>query len=505
MAGRLVRPGDGLRLGLHHGPDSSLDESRRRLLLGSAGFLAAGAIPSLARAADPRPPYILETKLENGIHTWNGRLTSPLADRMRHVVQNAFNSPAARAVGAAAPLLRMAGRFMGPVGLALTAVDILTTIQGRMAETETWARRERANGSNSTDISTRHLFDLNRTGPRLSVWDDVNAPWRPYTPLDQQPCLQWATDPETGEETYCQIREPLPPRYNNPITYQFITQPILGYEVTTVADGMGGTRLERTPYTWMMGTYERDTNFSHSRPSPVIHPAWMMNLSFYKQQTYEKPITPFILNGRLQTLYRVVDVWKAMYHPVSTSSWEDTRPQIESIANSLVNGEDVSRFMNNLASSSGDPQLMQGIMQRPFYASDFAPTTFGDWMQEIPTTVPIIIGNPDPASNPGNGSVPGTGSGPIEWGTFTPPAFELAPLEVPEIPSVQELFDQITNPLSAILPQQSSEAVACPAVPWFMGQEVTAHCSAVEMAQPLMRDLSRLGAQVAAFFIALKE
>lgn len=504
MASGLVRPGNDLRLGLHHRPDSALDESRRRLLLGSAGFLAIGAMPSLARAADPRPPYILETKLENGIHTWNGRLTSPLADRMRHVVQNAFNSPAARAVGAAAPFLRMAGRFMGPIGLALTAVDLVAMVQGRMAETETWSRRERAQGKDATDISQRHLPDLNRTGPRLDTWDGVGQPWRPYQLPEDQPCLQWATDPQTGEQTYCEIRQPPAARYNNPTMYQFVTQPILGYEVTTVPDGMGGTRLQRDPYTWMLGTYERDTNYTHSRPSPEILRAWMMNLSFYKQRTYEKPITPFIQDGRLQTLYRVVDVWRANYHPVASSTWEDSRTSIEALANSLVNGEDVSRFMNSLAQNSGDPALMQGVMQRPFYASDFAPMTFGDWLQQVPTTVPVMIGNPDPAANPGNGSTPGTGT-PLEWGTFTPPAFELPPLEVPEIPSVQELFDTITNPLSAVLPQQPVDPVACPPVPWFMEQQVTAHCGAVELAQPLMRDLSRLGAQVAAFFIALKE
>lgn len=72
------------------------------------------------------------------------------------------------------------------------------------------------------------------------------------------------------------------------------------------------------------------------------------------------------------------------------------------------------------------------------------------------------------------------------------------------MPGPQELLDTITNPLSQLIPTQTVN-VACPPIPYFDGSQVTAHCSAVNDMQPLLRNLSRLGAQVSAFFIALRD
>lgn len=515
MASRLVRPGSDLRLGVHHGPDHPQLIGRRQLLRGCGAAALVGAIPALVPSTAwayldtskkvPDTPF--EFKIGSAVQKWADRIPDPsraqaLKWRAEYAISNALNSPAVRALGKAMPALRLAGRFLGPVGLALTAVEAVRAINSL---NDTWA--------------VKPAKDPARTGQQegssgtLNVQSQLNIGAYPgyQTTQTQQanmPCTQYATNPD-GSQGACISREPIPPReayYPAPINgvrqYQFSTGQIVGWETLRSYNPSTGLYTDYTfPKTYVIATYlwDKQGTLNVSAVSQ-LHATDARGIPL-GQWSVGRTYRVDIPGTQLQ---RVVEVWVGEGHPDPTQQYEDVQTLVQNLASDLASAPQGADILNKILQSYGDSLLQTELMTRPIVATDMPAMTVGDWTTPFPATVPVVIGGgaqPSPVPQPD----PIGGPQPIEWGQYTPPAVSPFPLpEVPAVPGPQELLDTITNPLSQLVPTQTVN-VACPPIPYFDGQQVTAHCAAVEDMQPLLRNLSRLGAQVSAFFIALRD
>ena len=159
------------------------------------------------------------------------------------------------------------------------------------------------------------------------------------------------------------------------------------------------------------------------------------------------------------------------------------------------------------ATQNSLPQVVPDPAVYPPTVGDFLePWTGADLKSIGAADRPVSFGEPDTGTNPNPNPNPSP-SGNVaisNWGDFQDPGFSLPALEVPSIPSVPELIETLANPLRALIPVPPAGSVSCPAIPWFMGQEVTQHCGAIDQLQPWLGNLAKLFANIAAFFIVIR-
>ncbi len=161
------------------------------------------------------------------------------------------------------------------------------------------------------------------------------------------------------------------------------------------------------------------------------------------------------------------------------------------------------------AANQASPSTVPSPSVAPFTAADIANSTFkgSDLATPIPQTMQITNGTGAVSSTPTptNTTSNATGDENIDnWGNFTAPGLNLPALNPPAVDQPQTILNTITNPLSAIMPQQSISPVACPALPWFNNTQITTHCTAWPSFEPYVLAFSHIAAQISAFFIILK-
>lgn len=475
MASDLLSAGPSMQLGVHNGNEQPPQRlNRRALLRGGVAAAVVGAIPSVASAFDPapdpnRPYYEAENKFRNGVNSWGVRQPPSTASRLmtkgKSFLTAAFNSPLARAGAGTKPFLRVFGRAIPALGIASVVLEVAQLGMSLIAQNrngnEQWNNVKSAvNNQLPAEYNPNSLSDFH------------NVPSDYYPPGEYPPNA--------------------PPRYNEPLTFDYISPPVIEWAQITA-----GIRL---PATSIFVVKTRNTNYTAIRPEPELTMLQRAGLSeslvAYKSWNFVGgSVPPGLAVDVIQ--YRVVGEV-----PAAGIGWEQMSSYFDMLPKFMnIEGTSLAQTLNEAFTNSGDPELMQAIAQTPFVGSDFPNMTLGDMMQEVPEVVVIDkeLQAVDPSPNPG------TGSGTIEWGIFERPQFELPELQIPEIPTAQELIDMLTNPLGMLIPQQSNSGVACPPFPWLMGQSVTAHCDAVSLAQPFIGNVSRLAAQIAAFFIALRD
>lgn len=475
MAPDLFPAGTQLQLGLHHRDEQSPKRlTRRALMRGTIAATAVGMVPfGSARAqTDPppkRPPITIETKLKDGVYQWNGRVSNRVPNagpKATSFLSAAFNSPAARAFQGARPVLRVLGRAAGIIGVASMVWDVANWGLGIISrvtayDPEKWR---------TADVATQ-----------------PNGEHPAYKPVDMKDFYR----PPPGYPFTPTEAVPNPVKYNEPLTFDFVSGPLIAFAQLTAEI--------RLPSTSIFTVRTQNTGYNAVRPAPTLTQEQKVGLSesltFHNQWTYT--------GGDVQTgLTVVVTQYRVVNEvPAPTWDWDSVENVLKSFPQGLAfTGAGIAETLNEMFRNSGDTDLFNAVAQTPFVASDFPNITIADVLTETPDLVEIDQDQPDIEPNPGTGT-PTV----IDWGIFTPPGFELPALEVPEVPTAQEIIDTLTNPLSALIPVPSGQPVACPPFPWLMGQQVTAHCPAVELAQPWMGNASKIAAQIAAFFIALRE
>lgn len=482
MAPDLLPAGTQLQLGVHHGNEQPPKRlNRRALLRGTIAATAVGMIPfgtAKAQTDTPpkRPPITIETKLKNGVYEWNGRVSNRVPNagpRATSFLSAGLNSAVSRGFNGAKPFIRVFGRAAGIVGVASMVWDIASWGIGAYngwlsGESEKWRVLNAVRGKPEDDW---RLMPTN-----------LRNQFKVPSGFDPNPPAPQPNDP------------PPPPVYNEPETFDYVSGPYIHWVQLTAA--------LRVVATSVFTVHTKQTRYTAVRPAPTLTPTQRFGMSeqlmFHNQWVYSGGNVPSGLTV-VVTQYRVLD--EVPSGDAYERDWESVQMQLASLPqNTLISGNSLANTMNEMFMNSGDPALFEAISKTPFVGDDFPDVSLADVMEELPDLVEVDQDQPaiDPGTTPGGGTS-------IDWGIFTPPGFELPALEVPEVPTAQEIIDTLTNPLSALIPVPSNQPVACPSFPWLMGQQVTAHCPAVELAQPWMGNASKIAAQIAAFFIALRE
>lgn len=439
--------------------------NRRRLLKAMVCGAALTALtPSfpLAQPAPVIPPLTPpEATLGNAIGRWTGRVVAAGQaandnEVRRAIAQQITRSSGPRgalpALGRAAPFLSKVGRVLGPVGLALSiayaAQNIVISSDGDYTNVQGWSTGPTQPGSYATSgvydpAGNTIMAHLGENGARL--YANTNRLFR----------SEWSSAQNlsgTGKEKYGP---------NWVWRYSKIDQP-----VKTLGVDPDGNPIR------FFGHIFEYTGAKPSRP-------------------YQVPYTPNATTQGAEELAKV---------PASGTVSAD------SLSDMLA---EMARQARAYAAANGLPQVVPDPAAYPPAPADFAdPMTGADLLTPGATDRDVNLGTPEVPETPTNPD-PGTGtSGNVavsNWGEFSDPGFQLPALEVPSIPTVPELIDQLANPLQAIIPTPPAGGVACPSMPWFMGQEVTQHCGAMAQMQPWLGNLSRLFGNVAAFFIVIRD
>lgn len=438
---------------------------RRRLLKAMVCGAALTALtPSLGNAqALPVIPTLTppEATLGNAIGRWTGRvqnLGQAANDNevRRAIAQQITRSSAPRgalpALSRAAPFLAKFGRVLGPVGLALAvttaAQNIVISSDGDYTNVQGWSSgptqpSSYANSGAYDPGSNTVMAHLGENGARL--YANTNRLFR----------AEWSTAQQlngTGKEKY------------GPMwvwRYSKIDQPVKTQ----------GTDQDGNPVRYYGHLFEY-TGQKPSRPYQVPYSA-------NQTEAGQNELAKIPAAGRVSP---------------------------ESLSDMLA---EMARQARAYAAANGLPQVVPDPAAYPPAPADFAdPMTGSDLLTGGAPNRDVNLGTPEvpeTTENPDPGTTtPGTVAV-SNWGEFTDPGFTLPSLEVPSIPTVPELIDQLANPLQAIIPTPPPGGAPCPSIPWFMGQEVTQHCGAIGQLQPWLGNLSRLFGNVAAFFIVMRD
>lgn len=438
---------------------------RRRLLKAMVCGAALTALTPgfpLAQPAPVIPPLTPpEATLGNAIGRWTGRvenLGQPANDNevRRAIAQQITRSSGARgalpALSRAAPFLSKFGRVLGPVGLALSLVvaaqNIVVSSDGDYTNVQGWSTgptdpRKYATTGPFNPATVDILAQLGENGARL--YADTNRLYR----------SEWST-----------------------------------------AQTLTGTGKEKYGPNWVHRYSKIDfvvkTQGVDQNGDPIKY------FGHIFEYIGAKPSRPY------QVPYAANQTEAGQAELAKIPAAGQVSP--ESLSDLLA---ELARQARAYAAANGLPQVVPDPAAYPPAPADFAdPMTGADLLTPGATDRDVNLGTPEvPETNPNPD--PGTGTpGTVavsNWGEFSDPGFQLPPLEVPSIPTVPELIDQLANPLQAIIPTPPAGGVACPAMPWFMGQEVTQHCGALAQMQPWLGNLSRLFGNVAAFFIVIRD
>lgn len=444
-----------VRLGVHQGPDDASLRTRRRFLMACLAGTASSMVPThLLAQAQPNPdPYTpryppnpkpFEVNTGNAIGRWTGRIETNA---------NAANDNAVRVAvanrwnGVGGALLRGAGGFL-------------------------------------------------RVGARLLGWVGVA--------LTIGELFMWLT----GRDDKFDLRNV--PTYD-PSRVEF--------EVAWIEAGSGSGDPRASPdgQKFRMSTHEHGQVSEFQNKRPGWHPIAMQNGEI--EDTPAGPRVKVRVIWESDTLAQnpALGPFAPPFVPQADATnmvpWEDLQARANAYANSQLDPASVVRTLNQILDDAHQafPNHVPNPRQNPLTQADLGDDVWrlGDWLDSLlgldrginfggqPGLLPNPLPEPvSPSPDPSTG---------LDWGTFSPPGFQLPALEVPEVPTVPDLINQLANPLQSIIPNQPSGSAPCPPFPWFMGQTVTQHCGAMEPLQPLVGNIARISANIAAFFIVLRD